>query len=639
MSIEGNIGDRDVNIHNADSGTGIRSEAESISVALDVEQKATLEAIKTASETVSSNIFTEGQKPSANSLSVVTASDHTVPANITKVSNAPLTLGQKTSASSIPVVLASDQSITVGSLDVGTIDVTVPPVTITGDITSISSTVVLELQGRVGVSAVISGVFEGSLVAQVSADNQSSWMPANITIAVAGTTTVSAISVKGPNTFQINGLDGITHVRVLPNSFTIGIASVTITATAAESILSQSLVSLDTSSSTVAGFSRLRVANPYSLFDSQHVVDSQMFFWETNTATGGTATFLPNEAAMLLTIGPSSGSKSQRRTKERFRYQAARAHQVISTGVLGSATANVYQKIGYYDDLNGVYFQQSPTGPAVVMRSYVTGSVVETVIPQSSWNIDKFDGTGPSGQILDCTKANIFYIELEWLGVGAVRMGFSLNGVIYQAHKFSNSNTNTGVYIGTASLPVTYEILATADIGGFVSMKQICTSVVSEGGEEEVPFRFSASTGTTPVEAATASALMIIRPKLLLNGIANRVHIYPYEAEVYPVGGQPVLIRAVINPTIIGSPSWVAAHPLSGVEYTVSPGLTITGGLPLVTIIAKAGEVKSFSVSGHVAPIALDSSGTLQNTTLGIIATALDGITPVHVALNWQEDH
>jgi hypothetical protein len=120
-----------------------------------------------------------------------------------------------------------------------------------------------------------------------------------------------------------------------------------------------------------------------------------------------------------------------------------------------------------------------------VERSLVNGSPSsETIVPLSAWNGDKLNGTGPSGLILDITKAQIFWMDIEWLGVGTVRCGFVINGEFILCHSFHHANLISSTYITTASLPLRYEITNKAATGISSTLKQICSTVISEGGYE-----------------------------------------------------------------------------------------------------------------------------------------------------------
>jgi hypothetical protein len=120
----------------------------------------------------------------------------------------------------------------------------------------------------------------------------------------------------------------------------------------------------------------------------------------------------------------------------------------------------------------------------MVERSLVTGSVTESVVSRSNWNGDKLDGTGSSGIVLDITKAQILWMDIEWLGLGTVRVGFVINGQFIVCHSFHHANIIESTYITTASLPLRYEITNKAATGGSKTLKQICSTVISEGGYE-----------------------------------------------------------------------------------------------------------------------------------------------------------
>lgn len=234
-------------------------------------------------------------------------------------------------------------------------------------------------------------------------------------------------------------------------------------------------------------FGRLRVSEPVTLFDSQSRYASDPQF-DTQTATGGNAAYLANESSVSLDVTSSSGSSVIRQTYRVFPYQPGKSLLVLATFVMDAAVVtNLTQRVGYYSTENGVFFQQVDGVLSFVLRSFVTGSVSDArTVPQSAWNGDKLDGTGPSGITLDASKAQILFMDFEWLGVGSVRCGFVIDGKFIIAHTFQNANQITGVYMTTAILPIRYEIFTTGVTSGAASMKQICSSVISEGGYQQV---------------------------------------------------------------------------------------------------------------------------------------------------------
>jgi hypothetical protein len=79
-------------------------------------------------------------------------------------------------------------------------------------------------------------------------------------------------------------------------------------------------------------------------------------------------------------------------------------------------------------------------------------------VPQSQWNMDKMNGTGPTGYNLDISKMQMAYIDYTWYGAGFIRFGFrAVNGEIIYCHKMPNNNVNTQAYMRSGNLPGRFE--------------------------------------------------------------------------------------------------------------------------------------------------------------------------------------
>ena len=231
-------------------------------------------------------------------------------------------------------------------------------------------------------------------------------------------------------------------------------------------------------------FGRLRVSTPLTLFDSSHRYRDNNL-WSSLTAVSGSYAFNQNQGLMDLTVNAVSGSSVIRETTKVFAYQPGKSLLVMNTFVMASSATNLRQRVGYYGQDNGIYFQLDDNVISFVERSLVNGSPsTETIVPRSSWNGDKLDGTGASGLTLDITKAQILWMDIEWLGLGSVRVGFIINGQYIVCHTFHHANIIASTYITTASLPLRYEITNKAATNVTKTMKQICSTVISEGGYE-----------------------------------------------------------------------------------------------------------------------------------------------------------
>jgi hypothetical protein len=231
-------------------------------------------------------------------------------------------------------------------------------------------------------------------------------------------------------------------------------------------------------------FGRARISQPFTLFDSDHRYGDNGFF---DTAITGTASasFVANNAVVALTVDTGSGDQVIRETERVFNYQPGKSLLILNTFVFNAAKTGLRQRVGYFGAENGIFLEQDGTTINLVRRSYVSGAVVDTKIAKANWNVDKLDGNGESGYTLDLTKAQIFWVDLEWLGVGSVRCGFVIDGKFIVCHTFHHANLITGVYMSTATLPIRYEITNTAATASESTLKQICSTVISEGGYEK----------------------------------------------------------------------------------------------------------------------------------------------------------
>lgn len=317
-------------------------------------------------------------------------------------------------------------------------------------------------------------------------------------------------------------------------------------------------------------FGRLRASQPYTIFDSQNRYADSGDFSEA-TATGGSSTYLTNESSVRLDVTTSSGSEVVRQTFRVFPYQPGKSLLVMNTFVFNAPKAALRQRVGYFSTQNGFYFELDGDTLYLVKRSYVTGSVVDTRVPQSDWNTDKLNGTGNSGITLDVTKSQIFWQDFEWLGVGSVRCGFVIDGQLIIAHVFHNANVAPNVYMTTATLPIRYEITNTGATASASSMKQICSTVVSEGGyERKVAATVARMTAATTV-GTSFEPLVSIR----LNSSRLDAVVLPFRYNALPTGNANYEVALIKNPTLTGA-SFVASDSPNA-DYDVS-ATAMSGG-------------------------------------------------------------
>ena len=377
-------------------------------------------------------------------------------------------------------------------------------------------------------------------------------------------------------------------------------------------------------------FGRQRVSQPYTLFDSQSRYAADNQFDSSTTGTGST-TFNTNQASVSMSVTAGGVGSVVRQSYRSFPYQPGKGLLVLATFQMdASSSANLSQKVGYFNSQNGVFFSKVDGTNAFTLRSYTSGSVDDTrTFAQSAWNGDKLDGTGASGLTLDLTHPQILWMDFEWLGVGSVRCGFIINGEYIVCHTFNTANVyGTTVYMTTAILPVRYEITSTSAVAA--TLTQICCSVVSEGGYEAASIDHVARRTTVFSNIDTTATFFPIVSIRLASGRTGAV-VLPNRVQFLPLTSQNYEVALMKNPTLTGA-TWAATVPSdSNVEYDVAATAISTIGTiaqtDYVTSTGSGGTVNTSIATGYNWDLQLGAtiSGTSDIYTLAV--RTVDGAT------------
>ena len=380
-------------------------------------------------------------------------------------------------------------------------------------------------------------------------------------------------------------------------------------------------------------FGRLRVSNPYTLFDGGLRYFDNTYKWDQVDTGSVSSSFLPNESSILMNA--TGAGSAIRQTKQVFSYQPGKSLLVLLTFVMNAPTAGITQRAGYFGAENGVYFEVAGTTKNLVIRKYTSGSVDDTTekFPQSLWNGDKLDGTGASGITLDVTKAQIFWTDIEWLGVGTVRCGFVVNGQFIVCHSFHHANILNKVYMTSACLPLRYELIST---GPAASMRAICSTVMSEGGYGNRSQSRAIGTALTGKDLSNT----VYRPLVCLRLKSTNIDaiVVPTAFDVFGLQQAAFVYRIILNPTLTNA-DWTSAGDDSTVQYDISAtalsgGRVITQGIFVGSNKGGAAQVSNNEV---------DFSQQLGRTIAGVsdiwclAAIATTNNDDAVGVVNWQE--
>ena len=535
--------------------------------------------------------------------------------------------------------------------------------TVTANVTfpttqQVSGTVALDtntLTALENINATVSGTVSIGTDGTVSLSAATLSALENINATVSGTVELGSTTLTALENVGVTGTVelGATTLSALENiNATISDGGGSITVDGTVNAVFTGTVTTTVVDGQQDAFGRLRVSEAFTLGDYKHTYGIDPNFRDTLT-NGGTVTHIANQACARLATTSNTSSRAIHQTKMYHNYMPGKSQLIKTTINFYAHTANVTKRTGYFDDLNGIYFEQDGAGVlSFVIRTNTSGTASDARrITQANWNKDKCNGTGASGFNLDITKTQIVFIDFQWLGVGRVRCGFVHDGQMIIAHEFYNSNNLPVVYMANPNLPIRCEILNTGTTtGGYFD--QICSTVVSEGGYIESGIDFSVDTGQTSQSITTANGMypvVAIRLKNSFRGYPNRVvvrsgNINVY-AEEYPAYWALFKLDNLSEITL-SNPTWTSADADSAVEYTLlatafTGGDRIDGGL--VGTSSPGGSAKGTGTAPVNQPSNAKKNFIAQNLDSTdseiyvVCGKAIGGTTKIWVDFQWRE--
>jgi hypothetical protein len=318
---------------------------------------------------------------------------------------------------------------------------------------------------------------------------------------------------------------------------------------------------------------------------------------------------------------------------------------------MATPKANLRQRVGYFGAQNGIYLENDGTTNYFVLRTFTSGQIAEQRVTQANWNIDKFDGTGYSGQGsepahatgLNVAKTNILWMDIEWLGVGDVRCGFVVDGKFILAHVFHNDNRNTVPYMTTATLPLRYEIKNTGTTASSSTLKQICSTVLSEGGYELYGSQQGIQTPVTaPVDLPTPAGTYYPIISLRLKASPDRLDavVILTALSILGITNNAYYNWQVRTNAVTTGGSWASAGDNSAVEYKIAGG-QVDGGRILASGFSGA-TTQSVSpvdiLKEALFKFQLERNGlTGTPFELTLVASSQSAGADIYASMDWEE--
>ena len=383
-------------------------------------------------------------------------------------------------------------------------------------------------------------------------------------------------------------------------------------------------------------FGRLRVSNPFTLFDSFHRFNDNGKINQATNGAASTSTHSIAEGCVTISIGTASGAYVYRESNKVFAYQPGKSLLIFETFAFGPAKPNLRTRYGYFDSQNGLYLERDGSDIYFVRRSTsITGTMSETREIQANWNLNPLPE-------LNLESAQILFTEIEWLGVGSVRQGFVINGEFVPCHRWdwANQPGASSTYMATACLPIRSEIENIGITTSTSMLKEVCSTVISEGGYElrgktrsighslSSPYTLSAQNTVYPIFSMRLKNTRLgglVVPKTFTIGIDKAAN-FRYTVVV---GG------------VTTGGSWVpAGNSDSTVEYNLTAG-SITGGVTHEVGFINASNQASISPSLAAFPFQYQlERNTFSNTSTEFticIETDVNTGPKTWCSVNWEE--
>ncbi len=389
-------------------------------------------------------------------------------------------------------------------------------------------------------------------------------------------------------------------------------------------------------SPSLSAFGRLRTAQEQKKLEISAIDGKQPLFVNEETAgTGTTSTVVDSTVEMFA----QDLGYVIRQTKQRAVYQKGNSQLVLLTFDTFDLQFNVEKRVGYFTsstvapftaNRDGIFLLSDGSNYSIVQAKNGT----ETAITQANWNVDTFDGSGdannPSGVAIDFSQRNILVMDLEWLGVGRVRVGFNINGITYIAHEFLNANNGTGVYILNGSKPLRWEVRCTASLTSG-SLTQICGSVSSEGAQNQLGKVRSADVENIQANS-TSSNYALIGIKIQAGKDYCQIDLKRISA--LATTNDDFITYICFNPTLSGAAPWTAEDE-SVIESAEGTGLTVTDlGIKIGILHGRGDRAIAFDIPSELR-LGTNIDGTRDE--IWLVAKPLSTNLDIYGSLTWQE--
>ena len=260
------------------------------------------------------------------------------------------------------------------------------------------------------------------------------------------------------------------------------------------------------SEKTADNFGRQKVTIHQNVYEADFEYGSQPLRWEALLYGSASIQQVSSLGGVVMQVGTGSNDTAIRQSRPYHRYQPGKTMYMAANANFGGPVNGNYQRVGFFDDSNGAYFEQglpsanNPFGMYACVRSdaSLTGSLPTSIrVPLNQWNGDQSFIAS-----INWLNVQMIWIEYAWYGAGTIRFGVTANSEQYILHTYNTANIATGPWSRTGNLPVRYEV---RNSGSFLSANTSVTSSFTNGSSFQLSGSISGTFFTTSSTGLVAS--------------------------------------------------------------------------------------------------------------------------------------
>jgi hypothetical protein len=391
---------------------------------------------------------------------------------------------------------------------------------------------------------------------------------------------------------------------------------------------------------------RLKVSMHQNIYEADFEYGPQPLRWEAYVQTfDGVSgiTAIPSSGGVRMRVGTSLGDITIRQSRPYHRYQPGKTMFMATGFNFGTALPGNVQRVGFFDDSNGVFFEQAqtyggnPFGIYAVVRTDINGQVQETRV-----GLDQWTGDQTLLAKIDFNKIQMFWIEYAWYGAGATRWGFYLDGEPFIGHQTGWGNYpnpqvpggQQGPWARTGNLPVRYEQRNLAGTSVLNDMYHYGVSVIIEGRtDDQRGFTYSYGLPNN-VQTRVVPPNTTRFPLLTIRG--RQMGTQEFGSAYAQLGNTATIMSSTgttatftigtisTNSTVIGVTAVASGSILTGMQIQ---GVGIPWGNSIVTQLTSTGSATTATTSS--AAVVLGASTVTMSGTAGIVPGQLVSATGI----------